>query len=320
MTQTELTDGLAAVTGAAPYGASVAGARVTQSLSVAPGVLRVRPLPGEAAASYLEHLAHAYRLTVPQLLDGIGITVHGHGVYPTAELSLSPTAACLAADAARIRLDSLTRALPGLPPNCTASAGPATARWKPLERQQQAVAACTMCVRHRRPSAPDTAWIHRPWHRLVCPRHQQAAPDPRLTTPLRTEIAPELTAACYAHQRLKRHPRAASAWMTARAITTRWYDHQQHLADRWQSRLNLLTAANPHLSPTSSASPALLARDLVIYPETVALARTLATLPRKRPPNPAHDALTAIARRLGLDTLTPTAHDPLGAYLTHTRP
>ncbi len=38
--------------------------------SAAPGVLRVRPLPFEATASYVQRLATAYRLTLPQLLDG----------------------------------------------------------------------------------------------------------------------------------------------------------------------------------------------------------------------------------------------------------
>ncbi|WP_328541150.1 hypothetical protein OHT17_51115 [Streptomyces sp. NBC_00371] len=58
---------------------------------------------------------------------------------------------------------------------------------------------------------------------------------------------PELAAANYAHQRLLRHPRASTAWATARAITTRWYDHQQHLTHRRHTRLNRLCATNPHL-------------------------------------------------------------------------
>ncbi|MGW5532065.1 hypothetical protein, partial [Streptomyces xanthochromogenes] len=51
------------------------------------------------------------------------------------------------------------------------------------------------------------------------------------------------------------------------------------------------------MAATSSASPTLLARDLVTYPETVTLARTLATLPN--PPRPTtNDALSFIAHRL----------------------
>ncbi|SDR59787.1 hypothetical protein SAMN05216511_7207, partial [Streptomyces sp. KS_16] len=59
----------------------------------APGVFRIRPLAFEATASYLQRLAGAYGLTLPQLLDSAGITVHGHGTPPAAGLDLSPTAA-----------------------------------------------------------------------------------------------------------------------------------------------------------------------------------------------------------------------------------
>lgn len=153
----------------------------------------------------------------------------------------------------------------------------------------------------------------------MCPRHQQAAPDPRLTCTVHTQGVPELAAAYHAYQRLLRHSRATTAWTAARSITTRWYDHQQHLADRWRQRLNRLCAANPHLTTTGSASPALLTRDLVTYPETVALARTLATLP-DQPHRPTGDTLTLIADRLGLTCLTPAVNDPLHTYLAHTRP
>ncbi|MEV0281318.1 hypothetical protein AB0I22_33720 [Streptomyces sp. NPDC050610] len=156
--------------------------------------------------------------------------------------------------------------------------------------------------------------LHRPPHRLMCPRHHQAAPDPRLTTTIRTWAAPTLTAAHHAHQRLLRHSRASTAWTAVRAITTRWYDHQQHLTHRWHTRLTRLCAANPHLTTTGSASPALLTRDLVIYPETV----TLATLPSQLRRG-TDDALNLIAHRLELPRLASNANDPLRAFLTHTR-
>ncbi|MFD3621660.1 hypothetical protein ACFWWT_42010 [Streptomyces sp. NPDC058676] len=52
------------------------------------------------------------------------------------------------------------------------------------------------------------------------------------------------------------------------------------------------------------------------YPETVALARTLAVQPHRDTDN----ALAFIARRLGLACLTPAVNDPLRVFLTHTRP
>ncbi|MGC5008748.1 hypothetical protein [Streptomyces sp. DT203] len=134
--------------------------------------------------------------------------------------------------------------------------------------------------------------------------------------PIHTWAVPQLAAAHHAHQRLLRHLGAATAWTAARAITTRWYDHEQHLAHRWHTRLNQLCATNPHLPTARSASPTLLTRDLVTYPETVALARTLATLPNR--PHDASDVLTHIAHRLSLARMTPSANDPLRAFLTHT--
>jgi hypothetical protein len=236
-------------------------------------VFRLRPLPFEATASYVQRLATAYQLTLPQFLDGAGITLHRHGALPAAELILTPGAARQFAALARVPLPHLIHALPHLS-HCDAAHGTeAVAHWKRLEAGQQPVRACTLCTRHRSHDATDAAWVHRPPHRLTCPRHHQAAPDPRLTSPLHTRAAPELVAAHHAHQRLLRHPHTLTAWTAARAITTRWYDHQQHLTDRWRTRLARLRAANPHLATTGSASPALLTRDLVTYPETVALAR-----------------------------------------------
>ncbi|WP_308798036.1 hypothetical protein [Streptomyces sp. UH6] len=266
----------------------------------------------------MQRLATAYRLTLPQLLHGAGITLHGHGTLPPAELHLNHNAARHLAVLARTPLPHLTRAPPHLPHNDTARSTEAAAHWKRLEAEQQPVRACTLCTRHRSHGATGTAWVHRPAHRLVCPRHHQAAPDPRLTTTLHTLAVPELTDAHHAHQRLLRHPRATTAWTTARAITTRWYDHQQHLTHRWHTRLTKLIADSPHLATTSSASPALLARDLVTYPETVALARTLAVLPNQ-PHRTTDDALSLIAHRLELPSLASNANDPLRAFLTHTR-
>ncbi|MET9040088.1 hypothetical protein [Streptomyces mirabilis] len=243
---------------------------------------------------------------------------HGHGTLPAAELHLNHNAARHLAVLAHAPLPHLTPALPRLAPNDYAHNTEAAARWTRLEAGQQPVRACTLCTRHQSHGATDTAWIHPTPHRLVCPRHHQAAPDPRLASPVHTWAVPQLPAAHHAHQRLLRHPGAATAWTAARAITTRWHDHQQHLTHRWHTRLNQLYAANPHLITTGSASPALLTRDLVTYPETVTLARALAALPNRQHRD-TDNALALIARQLGLARLTPAVNDPLRAFLTHTR-
>ncbi|MFF8495130.1 TniQ family protein [Streptomyces albidoflavus] len=286
--------------------------------SAAPGVLRVRPLPGEATASYVQRLAGTYQLTLSQLLDGVGITLHGHGTLPAAELHLNHNAARRLAALARFPLPHLKHALPHLALPSDAHDTEAAAHWKRLEAAQPPVRACTLCTRHRSHDTTDTAWAHTAPQRLVCPRDQQAAPDPRLTSTVRTWAVPELVAAHHAHQRLLRRPRALTAWTTARAITTRWYDHQQHLTHRWHTRLARLCATNPHLTTTGSASPTLLARDLVTYPETVALAGALAALPNQ-PHRDTGKALNVIAHRLGLPRLPLNASDPIRVFLTHTR-
>ncbi|WP_405835118.1 hypothetical protein OG528_00110 [Streptomyces platensis] len=122
----------------------------------------------------------------------------------------------------------------------------------------------------------------------------------------------------HAHQRLLRHPRASTACTAARTLTTRWYDHQQHLTHRWHTRLPRLHSANPNLATTGSASPTLLTRDLVIYPETVTLARVLTTFP-DRQHRDTDNALNLIAHRLALPRLASKANDPLRVFLTHTR-
>ncbi|MEU2339061.1 hypothetical protein ABZ608_36800 [Streptomyces sp. NPDC013172] len=91
---------------------------------------------------------------------------------------------------------------------------------------------------------------------------------------------------------------------------------------RWHTRLTQLCAVNPHLTTTGSASPALLARDLVTYPETVALARALTTLPSRRH-HDTDDAIAFITQRLGLARLAlaapclPHPHTPLTSTSPH---
>ncbi|MFB7915722.1 TniQ family protein [Streptomyces sp. NPDC056061] len=235
MNQTVLTDPSGTAPDTTRDGASAVGAWA-QFPPPAAGVFRVRPLAFEATASYFQRLAHTYRLTLPQLCDGAGITLHGHGTTPTAGLVLSLAAAHRIAILSRIPIGHLARTLPHLPQDGATPGGAATARWTPFDALYQPVAACTLCTRRYSRGTTGTAWVHRPWHQLVCPWHHQAAPDPRLSTPLRTAAVPALGAAYRAHQRLRCHRLGASAWMTARAITTRCYDHQQHLADRWRQR------------------------------------------------------------------------------------
>ncbi|KPI22263.1 hypothetical protein OV320_1674 [Actinobacteria bacterium OV320] len=286
-----------------------------------PGPLRVRPLPREATASYLTRLAATYRLTPAQLLDGHGITVTGtEHTPPAAEIRLNAEAARRLSGFTRIPLTHLTRALPHLRPPAPSSAntgahGTPTAHWHALEPALQPLPACTACTIRRSPHTAAPAWIHPPPglpRNMICTRHQQASSDPRHTAPLDIRPVPELTQA-HLHARRRRTPTSLS-W--ASTITTRWYDHQQHVHERWHTRLHRLTATNPHLA-SGSASPALTCRELITYPETL----TLATALDRLPPNPltrTHQTafLHQLADRLQLPRLAPADHDLLWKRLT----
>ena len=91
MTQTDVTAGDTAAAAPAQHSA-ITPETWLRTPSATPGALPVRPLAYEATDSYVQRLATAYRLTLPQLLDGAGITLTGHGTLPTAELHISPAA------------------------------------------------------------------------------------------------------------------------------------------------------------------------------------------------------------------------------------
>ncbi|MFF3336928.1 hypothetical protein ACFYWX_46850 [Streptomyces sp. NPDC002888] len=179
----------------------------------------------------------------------------------------------------------------------------------------QPLPVCTACIIRRSPHQAVPAWIHPAPdlpRALICTRHQQAASDPRQRTPLDIRSAPELT-----HSRLttRRPPTAASlSWSTT--ITTRWYDHHQHLHTRWHTRLHRLRAANPHLTP-GPASLTLTCRNLITYPETLTLATTLDRLPPHPLTRTQQTAfLHHLAGRLQLPRLAPADHDLLWQRLT----
>ncbi len=318
------------------------------------GAVRVRPIPHESTASYLNRLAHAYQTTTAHLLDALDITLTNprgsRGGAGTAELHLDTAAQHQLAAFTRTPLGILTRALPHLADDrtrplphladdrtrplspdtgarraATPDAPPPPAGvWQPLQPGEQPVLACPACtLRHTR-GATSRAHIHPPAHQALCPRHRHWSLDP--DNHLTVTALPELRQAHHDHQRLLRHPDAANATIWAKAITTRWYDQQTVLATRWQHRLGRLADTNPHVAPAGK-SWALYARDLVTYPEAVVLARTLATArlpgqPRQGPAPAPHPAITAFCRhtahRLGIARLTPPPSDLLWTWIHRT--
>ena len=102
---------------------------------------------------------------------------------------------------------------------------------------------------------------------------------------------------------------ASLTW--ASTITTRWYDHHQHLHQRWHTRLHRLRAANPHLA-SGPASPALTCRSLITYPKTLTLAAAVDRLPPYPLTRTQQTAfLRDLAGRLRLPRLAPADDDLL---------
>ncbi|WP_329587317.1 TniQ family protein [Kitasatospora sp. NBC_01250] len=303
----------------------------------------MRPIPHESTASYLHRLAHAYRTTTVHLLDALGIALphpsSSRAGAGTAELRLDTAAQHQLAVFTRTPLRDLSRALPHLAADRTQLHSPNTGTrraatpggltspagvWQPLEPGEQPVLACPACTLRHTQGATSRASIHPPAHQALCPlhRHWSLDPDNHLTT----AALPELRQAQRDHQRLLRRPDAANATLWATAITTRWYDQQSVLATRWQHRLQRLADTNPHVTPVGR-SWALHARGLVTYPETIVLARTLATTrlpgqPRQGPAPTPHPAITAFCRhtahRLGIARLTPPPSDLLWTWIHRT--
>jgi hypothetical protein len=301
------------------------------------GYLRVRPMTFESTASYLHRLAGAYRLTLPQLLDALHITVSGRPAgrpgTGTTEIHLDPAARQHLAACTGIPTGHLERALPRFADpgplahrahRDTGTAGPLGA-WYPLDPDKQPVPACpTYTLRHST-GATDHTLAYLPAHHQHCPHHRSWSTRHRHI--LDVAALPALAGAQSAHQRLLHHRAGPPSLTWATVITTRWYDHQHHpaLNKRWQQRLSWLATTNP-AATTQPTSLALTARAPVTYPETIALARYLATTPLTTTPglgprrhtDPATTQfLGRLAHHLHLPTLHPDHNDPLWTWIHH---
>jgi len=279
-----------------------------------PGVFRVRPLALETCASWLNRLAATYTLTLPKLLAGLRIPTTGSRPNPaTCEIHLTAPAWQRLAHFARIPPAHLDKALPSpislAPPPAARAAG----TWQWLDTSALPAAACDLCTLAHTRGATRQAWIWAHPHRLLCARHRRWSSPTRAQTLLNVTSLPELAASQRSHQRLLHRPNARHAWQWAHAITTRWYDHQHTCWPRFARRLNHLKAINTAAGTTSSLT--LTAQAAVIYPETVALARLIAT--HHHPARDTTRFLTEAAHRLRLSRLAPAPDDLMTTWLTH---
>lgn len=245
---------------------------------------RVAPLRGELTLSFLTRLAARYHLTIRDLLAAVtdvgGLQNLTGMLYPDSEIHLNAQA--------RARVATLCR----VPPRVLKQALPAWTREEPcgkygvgpvgrLMRGEEAVAswgpACPACTAARTGRRVPARRYLAPEKR-VCARHQYWLLYLPHTSGLPVPLGPcpEVIEAQRRHDRLlRRSPTGAQAFEVARAITGSWWDQPWPGGEQlWPARLE---ATRP-----DGADPGwwkVAGRDLITYPETVALARLLACRP-----------------------------------------
>uniref|UniRef100_UPI00036307EB Helicase associated domain protein n=1 Tax=Streptomyces canus TaxID=58343 RepID=UPI00036307EB len=248
-----------------------------------PGPVRLAPLQGETNLSYLDRLADRYRLGVrdliPSLLQSGGVLFKGYRadgeVYLNAEARARIAVFCRVAEAV------LSRALPSwtaqepLAPDGTGAAG----RFRFGRVVPAAGEGCRLCTATRTGRTKPARLYLQP-HTRVCPRHQRwmlgthwIDGAPADTEQVDLTGLPEIVTAHRRHLQLLRHRpnTAARAFEVAHAVVISWWAQQWPEEEQWPHRELQLTA--------KGADPGwwrLLVRDVVTYPEAVALTRVLA--------------------------------------------
>ncbi|MER6474483.1 Helicase associated domain protein [Streptomyces collinus] len=243
---------------------------------------RVAPLRGELTLSFLNRLAARYHLGLRDLLAAVTETDGRQNVagmlYPDSEIHLNAQARARVSTLSRVTPQVLERALPAWTreePYGRYKGGPVGR----LLRGEEAVApwgpACPACCAARTGRRVPARRYLTPQER-VCARHRYWLLFLPGTSGLPVPLgrSPEVTAAQRRHARLlHRSPAGAQAFEVARAITGSWWDQRwANEEQRWPARLETTRPQDADLGWWKVA-----ARDLITYPETVAVARVLAS-------------------------------------------
>ncbi|MGW3461361.1 TniQ family protein [Streptomyces olivaceoviridis] len=261
---------------------------------LASGAIRTTPVEGETTASWITRCAARYHLPPAPYLRAVlqqegRATVSGRG-GPGAELYLNAAGRERLAAYSRIEEQVLARVLPAWPLDLDAlrhHTGPA-AHWQSPTTTHAAASVMAGCLRCTAPrSHGQEVWQYRGWHQRVCRTHRiwlvggevgYAGPS---QIPLDHLGVPEAARVLAAH---RRHHNltdeggiAVAAWEWARGIIQHLYTEPELMAGAvavpWDRRLAALAEQAGH---TGRVRPwRIIARDLVTYPETLALTETL---------------------------------------------
>ncbi|MEU1091561.1 helicase associated domain-containing protein [Streptomyces sp. NPDC005576] len=236
---------------------------------------------GETNLSYLDRLADRYRLGVRDLIPSL-LQVGGglfKGFRTDGEVYLNAEARARISVFCRVPEDVLGRALPAwaaqepLAPDGVGAAG----RFRFGVVVSAAGEGCRLCTAARTGRAKPARLYLQP-HTRICSRHRRwmlgthwVDGAPVDTQQIDVTGLPEMLAAHRRHLQLLRHrPDAAGAFEVAHAVVVSWWAQQWPEEEQWPQRVRQM--APPGADPGWWR---LLARDAVIYPETVALASVL---------------------------------------------
>jgi hypothetical protein len=261
-------------------------------------VLRVAPVADETTWSFLHRVAAAYGLQATDLTAGWRWVNPGrHNGRADGEVLLDAVAQAQLAGWCRVPAAHLARALPSWVAGPDALAhraqdGAGWARWRVAgSAWGPVVFGCRLCAARRSGGAAQRpVWVYRaPWRRL-CARHgrwllEVGEGHPREFTDV-AGLAGELERAQRRWAGAERAAQAAGAapgevFALARAVVCGWWQREEFWARErvWGPRLEQVVAA----TRTQGTDPAgwgdpqwrLLARDAVVFPEIVTVAKAL---------------------------------------------
>lgn len=261
-------------------------------------VLRVTPLPGETTWSFLHRVASAYRLQVTDLTawwQWANPVHQRHGVRPDGEVLLNVVAQGQLAGWCRVPAGHLARALPSWTAGPTELAGRGEdgqgwARWQSgASEWGPVVFGCRLCAA-RRGSGVAPVWAYWPQWRRLCARHGRWLLEVGEGHPVEFvdagNLVMELIRAQRQWDRVERIGQAADAaprqvFGLARAVVCGWWGREDFWEREtvWGPRLEQLVAATRRWCPDPAGWGVeqwrLLVRDVVVFPEVVAVAEAL---------------------------------------------
>lgn len=240
----------------------------------APTLVRIPPVARELTGSWIRRMAPAYGLPVQDLLRGILCGPHRVQVTGTPgtgrELFLNAPARRALARFTDLPLPRLTGLLPGLAATHDQLVDDEMPRAAWSASCEAWVGACLMCTgRAWRPEQPVLVYPGAAGQ--VCRRHRRwllaHAGKPASVT---LQTLPEILTAHRHHVTLVRtHPRGGDVVALAAAVVWSWQVQKWKSETIWQNRVRRLAAA-------AGCTPvAVVPHALLVYPETIAVARLL---------------------------------------------